>query len=427
MAQASFRSPKGTRDILPGEAERQRALVNAFADQARLAGFGHVITPMFEDLGVFKRLGESTDVVTKEMYDFVAKDDKHYALRPELTASVVRAFVQHRPATPWKVWYEGPQFRYERPQAGRYRQFSQIGVEALGTEDPAIDAEIIALAWNFYRSLGLTNVTLLLNSLGDETCRPAYLEALTAYFEANKADLSEQSQHTLLVNPLRVLDSKRPEDQALIDAAPVMVDHLSPETAEHFAGVRRVLERLDIPYEISARLVRGLDYYTRTTFEFASHALDGSQNAIGGGGRYDQLASDLGGPDTPGIGFALGVDRILLACDAEGVFGAADSLADVFLIDVTSGDEASVLQGILAAGGIASARAYDARSMKAQFRAADKSGARFAVIVGEDELQAGSATIRPLSGEDRDQHTVPTGTLVQELTKRLNPTQVETP
>lgn len=419
MAQATFRSPKGTRDILPGEAERQRALVNAFADQARLAGFGHVITPIFEDLGVFKRLGESTDVVTKEMYDFVAKDGKHYALRPELTAAVVRAFVQHRPATPWKVWYEGPQFRYERPQAGRYRQFSQIGVEALGTEDPAVDAEIIALAWSFYESLGLSNMTLLLNSLGDESCRPAYLAALTDYLTSNVSALSEQSQHTLQVNPLRVLDSKRPEDQEIIDAAPVMVDHLSPETAEHFNGVRRVLDRLAIPYAISPRLVRGLDYYTRTTFEFASHALDGSQNAIGGGGRYDQLASALGGSPTPGIGFALGVDRILLACDAEGVFPVADALADVFLVDVTGGDEASILQRLLAAGGIASARAYDARSMKAQFRAADKSGARFAVIVGDEELAASSATIRPLSGENRDQVTVPTATLVPELAQRL--------
>lgn len=420
MAQPSFRAPKGTFDILPGAAERQRALVNAFAEQARLAGFGHVITPIFEDLGVFKRLGESTDVVTKEMYDFVAKDGKHYALRPELTASVVRAFVQHRPPTPWKVWYEGPQFRYERPQAGRYRQFSQIGVEAIGTEDPAVDAEIISLAWSFYESIGLQDMTLLLNSLGDPTCRPAYMQALQEYLEANVADLSEQSQHTLQVNPLRVLDSKRPEDQTIIDGAPVMVDHLSPETAEHFGGVRRILDRLDIPYTISPRLVRGLDYYTRTTFEFASHALEGSQNAVGGGGRYDALSSDLGGPDAPGIGFALGVDRILLACDAEGVFGAPESLVDVFVIDVTGGDEASMLQRTLAAAGIASDRAYDARSMKAQFKAADRSGAPFAVIVGDDELASASATIRPLSGENRDQVTVPVATLVDELNQRLS-------
>ncbi len=422
MARPSFRSPKGTRDILPGEAERQRALVNTFADSARKAGFGHVITPMFEELGVFKRLGESTDVVTKEMYDFVAKDNNRYALRPELTASVVRAFVQHRPQIPWKVWYEGPQFRYERPQAGRYRQFSQIGVEALGTDDPSLDADVIALGWNFYSQLGLNEVTLMVNSLGDPTCRPAYLEALTRYFETRRSQLSEQSQHTLLVNPLRVLDSKREQDQSIIDEAPVMVDHLSDETAEHFGGVRRLLDRMEIPYEISPRLVRGLDYYTRTTFEFASHALEGSQNAVGGGGRYDSLASDLGGPDTPGIGFALGVDRILLACDAEGVFDAPSSLVDVFLIDVTGGDEAAMISQALMVSGIACDRAYDARSMRAQFRAADKSGAAFAVIIGEDEVENGQATIRSLRGDDREQTTVATHLLTEELHKRLSTT-----
>lgn len=377
------------------------------------------MTPMFEELGVFKRLGEATDVVTKEMYDFVAKDNKHYALRPELTASVVRAFVQHRPLVPWKVWYEGPQFRYERPQAGRYRQFSQVGVEALGTDDPAIDAEIIALAWNFYRSIGLKEVTLLLNSLGDPTCRPAYLEALTAYFNDNLGDLSEQSQFTLQVNPLRVLDSKRDEDQAVIDAAPVMVDYLSESTGDHFAGVRRVLDRLEIPYEISPRLVRGLDYYTRTTFEFASTALPGSQNAIGGGGRYDALAGDLGGPDTPGIGFALGVDRILIACDEEGVFGAPSSLVDVFIIDVTGGDEAAVIGAQLQAAGIATDRAYDARSMRAQFKVADKSGAPMAIVVGDDELASEQVQIRTLQGEEREQISIARTTLIEELKKRL--------
>jgi len=420
VAQPTFRSPKGTHDIMPGDAERHRALVNVFGETARLAGFGHVITPIFEDLGVFKRLGESTDVVNKEMYDFVAKDGNHYALRPELTASVVRAFVQHRPAVPWKVWYEGPQFRYERPQAGRYRQFFQIGVEALGTDDPALDAEVIALAWHFYAALGLRNITLLLNSLGDPTCRPAYLVALTDYFDTRRTELSEQSQQTLQVNPLRVLDSKRPQDQAIIDEAPVMVDHLSPETGEHFAGVRSVLDRLEVPYDISPRLVRGLDYYTRTTFEFASHALDGAQNALGGGGRYDALASDLGGPETPGIGFALGVDRILLACDAEGVFPAGAEVADVFIIDVTGGTEAAVLQRTMQSAGIASQRAYDARSMKAQFRAADKSGAQIAVVIGDDEVASGTITIRPLMGENRDQVTVDSATLVDELQTRLS-------
>ena len=419
MAKATFKSPKGTRDILPGEADRQRALINAFGEAARRAGYGHVVTPIFEDLGVFKRIGDSTDVVTKEMYDFQDKSGNTLALRPELTASVVRAFVQHRPLLPWKVWYEGPQFRYERPQAGRYRQFTQIGVEAIGTDDPAIDAEIIALAWDFYRSVGLQQVTLLLNSLGDPSCRPAYLEALTAYFNDNLGDLSEQSQYTLQVNPLRVLDSKRPEDQAIIDAAPVMVDFLSPETGDHFDGVRRVLDRLEIPFEISPRLVRGLDYYTRTTFEFASSALPGSQNALGGGGRYDALSADLGGPDVSGIGFALGVDRILIACDEEGVFTAPDSLVDVFIIDVTGGDEAAVLGSILQAAGIATDRAYDARSMRAQFKAADKSGAPIAVVVGDDELAAGQVQIRTLQGEEREQISVARSTLVEELKKRM--------
>jgi len=419
VAKPTFKTPKGTRDILPGEADRHRALVSTFGESARRAGYGHVMTPIFEDIGVFQRLGDSTDVVTKEMYDFEDKSGNRLALRPELTAAVVRAFVQHRPLIPWKVWYEGPQFRYERPQAGRYRQFSQVGVEALGTNDPGIDAEIIALAWDFYASIGLRQVTLLLNSLGDPTCRPAYLDALTAYLNGRLDELSEQSQYTLQVNPLRVLDSKREQDQAIIDDAPVMVDYLSEETGEHFAGVRRVLDKLEIPYEISPRLVRGLDYYTRTTFEFASTALPGSQNAIGGGGRYDALATDLGGPETPGIGFALGVDRILIACDEEGVFGGPDSLVDVFVIDVTGGDEAALLGSQLQAAGIATDRAYDARSMRAQFKVADKSGAHLAIVVGEDELAAGQIQIRTLQGEEREQISVARDTLIEELKKRL--------
>ncbi len=337
-----FQSPKGTRDILPPESGRQRALVDLFADLVGRAGYGQVVSPLFEELGVFTRLGESTDVVTKEMYDFFDRDDppRHLALRPELTASVVRAFVQHRPVTPWKVWYEGAQFRYEKPQAGRYRQFSQVGVEVLGSDDPLVDVEVIALAADFYAALGLREVRLLVNSLGDPTCRPQYLEALSAYLESRRDDLSEQSRATMAVNPLRVLDSKRPPDQRVIDEAPLMVDHLSPECADHFAGVRSGLDALGLTYELSPRLVRGLDYYTKTTFEFASTALDTAQNAVGGGGRYDRLAEDLGGPPTPGIGFALGVDRILLACDAEASFPAPAKAPAVFVIDVTGGLEA---------------------------------------------------------------------------------------
>jgi histidyl-tRNA synthetase len=401
VAEPTFRAPKGTRDILPPESGRRRALVDRFADSAALSGFGEVVSPIFEDLGVFKRLGESTDIVTKEMFDFVDKGDppQHLALRPELTASICRAYAEHRPIPPWKIWYEGPQFRYEQPQAGRYRQFTQVGVEILGADDPQADVDVIALGARFFESLGLRQVTLMVNSLGDESCRPAYMEALTAYLTDRVGDLSAQSQVTLERNPLRVLDSKRDEDQSIIDAAPVMVDFLGGETADHFDAVRSGLDELGIAYEISSRLVRGLDYYTRTTFEFAATALESAQNAVGGGGRYDGLVEDLGGPATPGIGFALGVDRILLACDAEDVFAAPGPSVSVFVVDVTGGSVALDACQRLRAGGIGADRAYGGRSMKAQMKVADRSGAPFAAIVGEDELAAGEVTLRDLRGE----------------------------
>jgi len=428
LASAKFTAPKGTRDVLPPESSRQRALIDVFAQQCALAGYGQIVSPMFEELAVFKRLGESTDVVTKEMFNFFDKkveNPTEFALRPELTASVVRAYVQHRPAPPWKVWYEGPQFRYERPQAGRYRQFTQVGVEALGTDDPYVDVEVIALASQFYAALGLSQVRLLLNSLGDDSCRPAYMEALTSYLRSNAADLSEQSNATLEVNPLRVLDSKRPEDQAIIDAAPIMVDFLSEETAAHFDVVRSGLDALGVAFEISPRLVRGLDYYTRTTFEFAGDALEGSQNAVGGGGRYDGLAEALGGPATPGIGFALGVERILLACDAEGVFPAPETLVDVFVVDLTGGAEALTLTDSLRAGGLRADRAFGGRSLKAQMKLADRSGASIALLVGEDEVAAGTVTVRSLRTQ-RGQLSVSRPDVVTEIRTLLETLKMET-
>lgn len=420
MAEPTFKAPKGTRDILPPESGRRRALIDAFAAQAGLGGFGEVMSPIFEDIGVFKRLGESTDVVTKEMFDFFDKGDppQHLALRPELTASVCRAYAEHRPVPPWKVWYEGPQFRYEQPQAGRYRQFSQVGVETLGTDDPQADVDVIALAWRFYESLGLRQVSLLLNSLGDSSCRPAYMDALRCYLESSAADLSDQSRVTLERNPLRVLDSKRLEDQAVIDAAPLMVDYLSDDTAEHFAAVRAGLDALEIPYEISPRLVRGLDYYTRTTFEFAADALATAQNAVGGGGRYDGLVENLGGPATPGIGFALGVDRILLACDAEDVFPMPAPTVSVFVVDVTGGSHALGVCDELRDAGIGADRSYGGRSMKAQMKVADRSGAPLAAIIGEDEVAAGEVTLRDLRG-DTGQRRVALDTLVYEVNQLL--------
>ncbi len=420
MAEPTFRAPKGTRDILPPESGRRRALIDAFAVQAGLGGFGEVMSPIFEDLGVFKRLGESTDVVTKEMFDFFDKGDppQHLALRPELTASICRAYAEHRPVPPWKIWYEGPQFRYEQPQAGRYRQFSQVGVETLGADDPQADIDVIALAWRFYESLGLRQVSLLLNSLGDPSCRPAYMDALRNHLESSAAALTDQSRVTLERNPLRVLDSKRPEDQPVIDAAPLMVDYLSDDTAEHFAAVRAGLDALEIPYQISPRLVRGLDYYTRTTFEFAADALATAQNAVGGGGRYDGLVEDLGGPATPGIGFALGVDRILLACDAEDVFPGPVPTVKIFVVDVTGGSHALGVCNELRDAGIGADRSYGGRSMKAQMKVADRSGAPFAAIIGEDEVAAGEVTLRDLRG-DTGQRRIPLDSLAYEVSQLL--------
>ena len=398
MAQPLFRAPVGTRDILPPESARRRRLVGVFADLADRSGFGQLESPLFEDVGVFKRLGPANEIVTKELFEFFDKGDppRHLALRPELTASVCRAFAELRPPVPWKIWYSGPQFRYERPQAGRYRQFDQVGVETLGTDDPHADLEVIALGMRFYEALGLNRVRLLINSLGDFDSRPLYQVALAEYFGSRRGDLSEQARVTLKRNPLRVLDSKRAEDQPVIAGAPAMVDFLSGASADHFLAVRAGLNSLGLRYEISPRLVRGLDYYCQTTFEFVADALDTAQNAVGGGGRYDGLVEDLGGPPTPGIGFALGVDRILLACDAEGAFAEAPAGVQVFVVDVAGGQSAVVLCDRLRHAGLGVNRAFDSRSMKAQMKRADRSGATVAVIVGPDEQAAGAATVRDM-------------------------------
>ena len=394
-----------------------------FAEVVESAGFGQIIPPMFEDLGVFLRLGEATDIVTKEMYDFEDKGGRRVALRPEMTAGVVRAFVQHRPLLPWKAWYAGPNFRYEKAQQGRYRQFDQVGVEVLGVDDPHLDAEVISLAWEFYGRLGLRQVRLVVNSLGEPEDRSRYVDALRLHFSKDLAALSPESRQTLERNPLRVLDSKREQDAPLVAAAPVICDFYSADAAEHFASVLAGLDRLAIPYEVRPSLVRGLDYYRKTTFEFIGAALESSQNAVGGGGRYDGLVEDLGGPSTPGIGFALGVDRTLLECDAEGVFGAPANPVSVFVVDVTGGAEALTLTHDLRAAGIASDRAYEGRSMKSQMKAADRSGATFAIIIGGDELASGAVTVRPLAGQvgdDRTQSTIPRTELIPML-KRVLP------
>ena len=412
----SFRAPTGTRDLLPPASSRAREVVSRFADLVERAGYGQVVSPMFEDLGVFLRIGEATDVVTKEMFDFDTKGGDRVALRPELTASVVRAFVEHGPAGAVEGLVRRPDVPLRAPQKGRYRQFDQVGVEILGTEDPEADIEVVALGWRFYEAIGLRQVTLKLNTLGAPGDRPRYLEALRAHFEADRDALSEQSRETLAKNPMRVLDSKRDEDAALIAAAPVISDFVSDEAGAAFERVQAGLRDLAIPFELAPRLVRGLDYYTHTTFEYAGIGLGASQDALGGGGRYDGLAEDLGGKPTPGIGFALGVDRILLAADAEEAFAAPPTAVDAFVVDVVDGSHATVLCDELRRAGLGADRAYDARSMKSQMKRAGASGAAVAVIVGEQEVADGTVVVRDLRTSEQD--AVPRSEVVERV-KRL--------
>ena len=393
----SFSTSPGTRDILSPDAARWRAFQQVFADVVADHGYRYMIPPMFEDLGVFHRLGEATEVVTKEMYDFEDKGGRRIALRPEQTASVCRAFVQHRPTTPWKVWYAGPNFRYEKPQQGRYRQFDQVGIEALGVSDPVADAEVIAVAARFYERLGLRNVSLAINTLGSFVERQAWTEALREYFTQHVDRLSPDSQATLQKNALRVLDSKRDHDAPVLAGAPRIESFLGADSQQHFATVRSALDRMAIGYSVEARLVRGLDYYCHTTFEFVSTSLHAAHTAIGGGGRYDGLVEQLGGPPTPGVGFALGLDRTLLACDAEGCFAPPNESVAVFVVDTTGGLEALTLCDELRRSSISAEHAFDSRSMKAQMKAADRSGASLALIVGTNELESGTILIRSMT------------------------------
>lgn len=415
---SELRHPPGTFDVLPGQSGSWQQLVATFARVVSAAGYGLLITPTFEDVRVFQRIGEATDVVRKEMYDFVDRGGRHVALRPEVTASVVRAFIEHRPPVPWKAWYAGSNFRFERPQAGRYREFHQLGVEALGTGDPDLDVEVIAVGWELYRALGVTRLELLVNSLGDSRCRPSYRRLLLGYLAERRDELCDDHRARLEENPLRILDCKRPACRKVTAGAPRQVDHLCDDCAAHFERVGAGLRALDIPYTLQSLLVRGLDYYTRTTFEYAGLALEGAQNALGGGGRYDGLVEAMGGPPTPAIGFALGVERILLAVEAELGTAARPRGVDVFVVDLTGGDAARDLTALLRSEGFRADRAFDGRSAKAQFKAADRSGARLALVVGPDEAAAGSVGVKDL-GPGAEQVTLPRASLVAHLRATL--------
>jgi histidyl-tRNA synthetase len=419
---STFRAPRGTRDLLPAERHAFAVVERVAADLAARYGYREIETPLFEQSPVFERgVGETTDVVEKELFRLAARADEResWALRPEATASICRAYVQHGLQTwpqPVKLTLTGPMFRYDRPQAGRYRQFRQWDIEAIGDPGPAVDAEIIELAVRFYATIGL-EVEVRLNSIGDPACRPAYIEALRAYYRPHAEDLPELERRRLDTNPLRLLDSKDPAMAAMNAMAPRMADHLCPSCAEHFGGLRAHLGALGIGYRLEPSLVRGLDYYTRTTFEFYPVGKEGQQDAVGGGGRYDGLVELLGGKPTPGIGFALGLDRIVLALADAGVEPAREPmpLAVVVGVDPNATAERLRLATELRAGGLAVRAELAPRKLGRQLETAVKEGARFAVIVG-DELADGQVTLRDLGAAS--QKVVPLADLVALLRRK---------
>ncbi len=401
-----FRAPKGVPDYLPPDSAAFVAVRDGLLGAARRAGYGDVELPIFEDTALFARgVGESTDVVSKEMYTFADRGERSVTLRPEGTAGVMRAVIEHgldRGQLPVKLCYAGPFFRYERPQAGRYRQLQQVGVEAIGVDDPALDAEVIAVADGGFRSLGLDGFRLEITSLGDETCRPQYRELLQEFLFG--LDLDEETRRRAEINPLRVLDDKRPAVREMTAAAPLMLDHLSDVAKAHFETVLAHLDALRVPYVVNPRMVRGLDYYTKTTFEFVHDGL-GAQSGIGGGGRYDGLMGQLGGQDLSGIGFGLGVDRTLLALKAEGKTVGAANRVDVYGVPLgeTAKLELAKLAAVLRANGIRVDLAYGDRSLKASMRGADRSGASIALVAGDRDIEAGTVGVKDLgTGEQVD-------------------------
>jgi histidyl-tRNA synthetase len=402
---ARFEAPKGTFDHLPPEAGIRAEVERVMVEQARLAGYQLIETPVFEETAVFARgVGEATDVVQKEMYSFVDKGGRSLTLRPELTAGIVRALIEHGRLTTGitKVVCAGPQFRYERPQAGRQRQFSQVDIEALGSDDPAIDADVVLVGNEVFRRLGMP-VTLLLTSLGDATCRPAYREELLGFLRGLGDRLPAEARARAEQNPLRVLDMKDPRTQGLTADAPLLRDHLCGPCQAHYEAVRELLAAAEVKWVEAPRLVRGLDYYVRTTFEWQAASLDAAQNALGGGGRYDGLSELLGGPPAPGIGWALGLDRTVLALDRAGRLPADPHRLEVLVIPLPPAARPVALRLVLdlRRGGLVADLPYAERTLNGHMKAAARAGARAVVILGEQELAAGQATVRDMTARDQ--------------------------
>ncbi|MEN8652833.1 histidine--tRNA ligase [Streptomyces sp. 21So2-11] len=418
---STFQAPKGTYDLLPPDSATYLAVREAIAAPLENSGYGYVETPGFENVELFSRgVGESTDIVSKEMYAFETKGGDKLALRPEGTASVLRAALEanlHKAGSlPVKLWYSGSYYRYERPQKGRYRHFSQVGAEAIGMEDPALDAELIILADQAYRALGLREFRILLNSLGDKECRPVYRDVLQGFLRG--LDLDEETRRRIEINPLRVLDDKRADVQKQLVGAPLLRDYLCDACKAYHEEVRELLTAAGVVYEDDEKLVRGLDYYTRTTFEFVHDGL-GSQSAVGGGGRYDGLSEMIGGPALPSVGWALGVDRTVLALEAEGITLELPATTSVFAVPL--GEEARrVLFGVvtrLRREGVATDFSYGGRGLKGAMKTANRSGARYTIVAGERDLAEGVAQLKDM--ESGEQEAVALDTIVETLRSRL--------
>jgi len=411
MSEMNARAPKGTADMLPATARAWDYLTRTAADIFSRYGYEPIYTPVFEHTEVFVRgIGEATDIVGKEMYTFLDKGNppRSLTLRPEGTASIVRAALEYNLTSNGqsaKLYYSGPMFRYERPQKGRMRQFWQIGAEALGMAEPTADAEVIAMLVDFFATVGVpaSNRRLLLNSMGDENCRPAYREKIASFIRSHSAELCEECNRRADTNPLRAFDCKNEGCRMVMAEAPLLRDELCDECATHYAAVKSYLDELGIAYEEDPTLVRGLDYYTRTVFEIQASGL-GSQNAIGGGGRYDRLMEAYGGPPTPGLGWALGFERTLLALEVAGVEVPAPPVAEVFVARVSAevSGEVFAIAAKLRAAGVAAEMDHQGRSLKSQFKLADRLGARLVVVVGPDEVAAGEVVVRDMNAASEE-------------------------
>ena len=418
---SKFQAPKGVSEYYPPNSQQFEYVRDQLLRTARLAGYKLIELPVFEDTEVFTRgVGESTDVVSKEMYTFEDRGGRSITLRPEGTAGVMRAVIEHnldKGQLPVKLFYTGPFFRAERPQAGRYRQFYQVGIEAIGFNDPEIDVEVIAVAQTAFKALGLKKFKLNITSLGDSSSRENHRKDLVKYISGLKLD--EATLARAQINPLRLFDDKREEVKAAMAKAPLLLDYLNKESKQHFETVQGLLKNIGIDFQINPRMVRGLDYYTGTTFEF-DHQMLGAQSGIGGGGRYDGLMSSLGGADVSGIGFGLGIDRILLACQAENSLPAELNEIDLFVAPITEAGKAASFKLIseLRLFGVTCDMAYGDRGLKGAMKAADRSGAKYGLVIGDDELATGNCQLKLMSSGQLISSNLDTSDLLEKLGKK---------